>query len=161
MGSRENSIAPCTPVRIRVPPPVQTPAQCTRVIVAELSAAGIRAVLGTYNESRCSACTLTQIEPPADLSCDHVLEDPAWPGDPLKVQLTRPTLIVNRPGPNSAAGGGARPPRMHAWIHDKVAIKRPGIIHDSAADCATRAVREKSARSATDLVLLAFIDLKR
>lgn len=136
--------------------------------MAELSPEGIRAVLGVfcdaYNESRCSAYALTLIEPPADLSCDYVFEDPARLGEPLKIQLTRSTLIVNEPGPSSEAGVGARSRQMHAWIHDKAAIKRPGIIHDSAADCAARAVRAKSDRlgpSATDLILLVYFDVKR
>ena len=53
---------------------------------------------------------------------------------------------------------------MDAWLHDAKACQMQSIIHDSAADCAARAVQAKAERlgpSAADLVLVIFYDLKR
>ena len=135
--------------------------------MAELSPKAAQDVLGVfldaYNRRHGSAYIAKEREPAADLSCDYLCEDTGRAGSPLKIQLTRAVMTVE------ATHGvtSDRPDRlslpMHAVLHDAKARQRPGIIYESAADCAARAVHLKAERlgpSAADLVLVIFYDLK-
>jgi hypothetical protein len=137
-------------------------------MMAELSPKGSDSVLGVfldaYNRLHGSAYVVKVSEPAADPSCDYLCEDPNRAGVPLKVQLTRATTTVDTTRHANSVQTAPESHQMHAWIHDSEARKLPAVIHDTAADCAARAVLAKLARlgpSADDLVLLVFFDLMR
>jgi len=133
--------------------------------MAELTTEAAYLVLNTflrgYNERHGTRYVLEAEQPDDDASCDYLCTDPARPTALLKLQLTRPDMII---ATKERSEDVPVYHSMHRWLHDSKAREQMSLISRSLADsiaCAVAAKATKLGPSATDLVLVVFSNLRR